>query len=133
MAFSLSVTAHDPCGAARSVRFISALAVDAVLAARGSIRDASAHLEHDDVDVGRLVLRGRREAISVGNTTVALPGVGSYIARATSSAIAADRWAIATMLIVILLSDQLLFRPWSRGWIAVRVSRNRGASTAVWA
>ncbi len=30
-----------------------------VLAARGALRDAWPHLEHDDVDVGRLVLRGR--------------------------------------------------------------------------
>ena len=30
-----------------------------VLAARGAVRDAGPHLEHDDVDVGRLVLRRR--------------------------------------------------------------------------
>lgn len=52
------------------------------------------------------------EAISVGHTTVALPGVGSYIALAIEDRnLAAIGWAIATMLIVILLYDQLLFRP----------------------
>jgi len=52
------------------------------------------------------------EAISVGHTTVALPGVGSYIALAIAGKnLRAIGWAIATMLIVILLYDQLLFRP----------------------
>ena len=52
------------------------------------------------------------ESISVGHTTVALPGVGSYIALAIEQKnLAAIGWAIATMLIVILLYDQLLFRP----------------------
>jgi NitT/TauT family transport system permease protein len=52
------------------------------------------------------------EAISVGHTTVALPGVGSYIALAIEQKnLTAIGWAIGTMLIVILLYDQLLFRP----------------------
>ncbi|HWW29123.1 MAG TPA: ABC transporter permease subunit [Steroidobacteraceae bacterium] len=52
------------------------------------------------------------ESISVGHTTVALPGVGSYIALAIAQKnLVAISWAIATMLIVILLYDQLLFRP----------------------
>ena len=52
------------------------------------------------------------EAISVGHTTVALPGVGSYIALAIAGKdVGAIGWAIATMLIVILLYDQLVFRP----------------------
>src|SRR5271155_524870 len=52
------------------------------------------------------------ESISVGHTTVALPGVGSYIALAIAQKnLEAIGWAIATMLIVILLYDQLLFRP----------------------
>jgi NitT/TauT family transport system permease protein len=52
------------------------------------------------------------EAISVGNTTVTLPGVGSYIALAIEHKnLAAVGWAIGAMLVVILLYDQLLFRP----------------------
>src|SRR3974390_3512495 len=52
------------------------------------------------------------EAISVGNTTVTLPGVGSYIALAIAQKnLSAVGWAIAAMLVVILLYDQLLFRP----------------------
>ena len=52
------------------------------------------------------------EAISVGNTTVTLPGVGSYIALAIEQKnLAAIGWAIAAMFVVILIFDQLLFRP----------------------
>jgi NitT/TauT family transport system permease protein len=52
------------------------------------------------------------EAITVGNTTVTLPGMGSYIAMAVQErSLSAVGWAILTMLIVILLYDQLLFRP----------------------
>ena len=52
------------------------------------------------------------EAISVGHTTIALPGIGSYIALAIASQdLTAIFWAIAAMLIVILIYDQLLFRP----------------------
>jgi NitT/TauT family transport system permease protein len=52
------------------------------------------------------------EAISVGDTTVTLPGIGSYIAAAIAQRdMAAIIWAIGTMLVVILIYDQLLFRP----------------------
>jgi NitT/TauT family transport system permease protein len=52
------------------------------------------------------------EAISVGNTTVTLPGIGSYIALAIERQdLRAVIWAIATMLVVILIYDQILFRP----------------------
>jgi NitT/TauT family transport system permease protein len=52
------------------------------------------------------------EAVVVGHTTFALPGVGSYIALAIAQKnLIAIGWAILTMLIVILLYDQLLFRP----------------------
>ena len=52
------------------------------------------------------------EAISVGNTTITLPGVGSYIALAIEHRdLVAVGYAIVTMLIVILVYDQVLFRP----------------------
>jgi NitT/TauT family transport system permease protein len=52
------------------------------------------------------------EAISVGHTTVTLPGVGSYIARAIQErSLTAIGWAIAAMFVVILIYDQILFRP----------------------
>jgi len=52
------------------------------------------------------------EAIVVGHTNIALPGVGSYIALAIEQGnLHAIGWAIATMLVVILLYDQLIFRP----------------------
>ncbi|MCW5589322.1 MAG: ABC transporter permease subunit [Legionellales bacterium] len=52
------------------------------------------------------------EAISVANHNITLPGMGSYIALAISNANStAVFYAIVTMLVVILLYDQLLFRP----------------------
>ncbi|HEY1933497.1 MAG TPA: ABC transporter permease subunit [Acetobacteraceae bacterium] len=52
------------------------------------------------------------EAVSVGNNTWTLPGIGSYVALALEHRnIAAVVYAIVTMLVVILLYDQLLFRP----------------------
>ncbi|MBR2686548.1 MAG: ABC transporter permease subunit [Aquamicrobium sp.] len=52
------------------------------------------------------------EAITVGNTTVTLPGVGSYVALAIQQQnIAAIVYAVIAMLVVIILYDQLLFRP----------------------
>jgi NitT/TauT family transport system permease protein len=52
------------------------------------------------------------EAIVVGHTSIALPGVGSYIALAIEQGnLHAIGWAILTMFIVILLYDQLIFRP----------------------
>ncbi|MGN6517466.1 MAG: ABC transporter permease [Rhizomicrobium sp.] len=52
------------------------------------------------------------EAITVGNTSIALPGVGSYIALAIAHRkLGAIFWAIGAMLVVILIYDQLMFRP----------------------
>jgi NitT/TauT family transport system permease protein len=52
------------------------------------------------------------EAISVGHTTITLPGVGSYIALAIEQRnLAAIGYAIGAMFVVILVFDQLLFRP----------------------
>ncbi len=52
------------------------------------------------------------EAISVGHNTITLPGVGSYIALAIAHRqLGAIFWAILAMLIVILIYDQVLFRP----------------------
>jgi NitT/TauT family transport system permease protein len=52
------------------------------------------------------------EAIVVGHTRVTLPGVGSYIALAVEQKnLTAIGWAIGAMFVVIMLFDQLLFRP----------------------
>jgi NitT/TauT family transport system permease protein len=62
------------------------------------------------------------EAITVAGQTVMLPGVGSYIATAISERnLGAIGYAILVMFVVILLYDQLLFRPllaWSRKYLA---------------
>jgi NitT/TauT family transport system permease protein len=52
------------------------------------------------------------EAITVGNTTITLPGIGSYIAVAIEQRnLTAVLWAVGAMLVVILIYDQVLFRP----------------------
>ncbi|OQS50521.1 ABC transporter permease [Chromobacterium violaceum] len=52
------------------------------------------------------------EAITVGDKTVMLPGVGSYLALAIQHKdLAAVGWVILTMSVVILIYDQFLFRP----------------------
>ncbi len=83
------------------------------------------------------------EAISVGDTTFTLPGVGSYVALAIKQQnLAAVGWAVLAMLAVIIIYDQLLFRPlvaWSekfrvelsasstvpRSWLLAVVRRTR--------
>ncbi len=52
------------------------------------------------------------EAISVANQNIMLPGIGSYISVAiANSDLTAIFYSILTMLIVIILYDQLFFRP----------------------
>ncbi|MDR3491055.1 MAG: ABC transporter permease subunit [Gammaproteobacteria bacterium] len=52
------------------------------------------------------------EAVSVSNQEILLPGIGSYIALAIETANVKAIWyAILAMLIVIIIYDQLLFRP----------------------
>jgi NitT/TauT family transport system permease protein len=52
------------------------------------------------------------EAISVGKTNIALPGIGSWIAVAIAQRdLPAIFEAIGAMLVVILIYDQLMFRP----------------------
>ncbi|HEY9213328.1 MAG TPA: ABC transporter permease subunit [Ancylobacter sp.] len=52
------------------------------------------------------------EAITVGDTTVTLPGIGSYVALAIKEQnLPAIGYAILGMFLVILAYDQLLFRP----------------------
>jgi NitT/TauT family transport system permease protein len=58
------------------------------------------------------------EAITVSGQTIMLPGIGSYIATAIAQRnLIAILYAVLVMLVVILLYDQLLFRPllaWSQ-------------------
>jgi NitT/TauT family transport system permease protein len=58
------------------------------------------------------------EAFTVDNSDITLPGIGSYIKVAIDQRnLTAIFYAIGAMLVVILLSDQLLFRPmlaWSQ-------------------
>jgi NitT/TauT family transport system permease protein len=58
------------------------------------------------------------EAITVSGQTIMLPGIGSYIATAIAQRnLGAIGYAVLVMLVVIILYDQLLFRPllaWSQ-------------------
>jgi NitT/TauT family transport system permease protein len=52
------------------------------------------------------------EAISVGDTTIKLPGIGAYLALAIDQAnVSAVLFAVGAMAVVILLYDQFVFRP----------------------
>lgn len=52
------------------------------------------------------------EAISVGNNRIMLPGIGSWLALAIDMQdFRAVVWAVAAMAVVILIYDQLVFRP----------------------
>jgi NitT/TauT family transport system permease protein len=52
------------------------------------------------------------EAITVGDKTITLPGIGSYVAMAIDQKdLAAVGWSILAMTLVIILYDQLMFRP----------------------
>jgi NitT/TauT family transport system permease protein len=71
------------------------------------------------------------EAISVGNTTITLPGVGSYIALAIEQKnLTAIAWAIGAMFVVILLFDQLLFRPLTASADWFRLDQEAGLTTS---
>jgi NitT/TauT family transport system permease protein len=52
------------------------------------------------------------ESISVGNQQIALPGIGSYVDLAIKQEnLGAIGWALLAMTIVIIIYDQLMFRP----------------------
>ena len=69
------------------------------------------------------------EAVSVANQQILLPGIGSYIATAISRADVHAIWyAILAMLIVILIYDQILFRPliaWADKFKAEQISQDK--------
>jgi len=75
------------------------------------------------------------EAFSVSNQEILLPGIGSYIAFASQSAdLRAIGYAILTMFIVILIYDQLLFRPlvaWAEKFKSEMVPSEREAHSWV--
>lgn len=73
------------------------------------------------------------EAISVSHQSIRLPGVGSYIALAIEhSDKKAVFYAVLTMLIVILLYDQLLFRPLMRWSEKFRMEDVQDVSYSSW-
>jgi NitT/TauT family transport system permease protein len=52
------------------------------------------------------------EAITVGDKTITLPGIGAYLATAIAQrSLSAVGWVILAMTVVIVIYDQLMFRP----------------------
>ena len=71
------------------------------------------------------------EAVSVGDSTWKLPGIGSYVAVALEQRnIAAVIYAILAMLAVILAYDQLLFRPLVAWSTKFRLETTAGATAS---
>lgn len=69
------------------------------------------------------------EAITIANHNVSLPGIGSYIAVATQQGnYSAIYYAIFCLFVVIMIYDQLIFRPLNY-WL---VSRNQLESKSNW-
>ncbi len=75
------------------------------------------------------------EAITVSNQQILLPGIGSFIAVAIQAAdLRAITYAIFTMFIVILIYDQLLFRPlvaWSEKFKSEQQAAEKSAESWV--
>jgi NitT/TauT family transport system permease protein len=75
------------------------------------------------------------EAVTVGQVTITLPGIGSYVALAIEQRnLVAIGWAILAMALVILAYDQLLFRPlvaWSEKF-TVELSARQTAPPQSW-
>ena len=75
------------------------------------------------------------EAVTVGNVSIALPGIGSYVGLAIAQQnLGAIGWAILAMGLVILAYDQLLFRPlvaWSEKF-TVELSSRQGSPPQSW-
>src|ERR1700744_3227679 len=71
------------------------------------------------------------EAVSVGDNTWKLPGIGSYVAVALGQRDLGEVvYGIAAMLVVILLYDQLLFRPLVAWSAKFRFETTPGATAA---
>jgi NitT/TauT family transport system permease protein len=75
------------------------------------------------------------EAVTVGNVSFTLPGIGSYVDLAIRNRnLGAVGWAILTMGLVILAYDQMLFRPlvaWSEKF-AVELSSGQAPPPQSW-
>jgi len=70
------------------------------------------------------------EAISVLNSSYTLPGIGSYVAAAVEARdLRALAWAVVTMAVVILLVDQLFWRPLVAWSDRFRLEQSGGGET----
>ncbi|MEM1243834.1 MAG: ABC transporter permease subunit [Pseudomonadota bacterium] len=73
------------------------------------------------------------EAITAANQNIALPGIGSYIALAIKNADGhAIIYAILTMILVIFIYDQLIFRPLTNWTEKFRLDSNEEPENKNW-
>jgi NitT/TauT family transport system permease protein len=73
------------------------------------------------------------ESISVLNTSYTLPGIGSYVTAAVAARdLRALAWAIVAMALVILLVDQLFWRPLVTWSDRFRMEQSGGAVASSW-
>ncbi len=73
------------------------------------------------------------EAITVGDRSIALPGIGSYVAVAIARQdLRAVGWAILAMTLVIIVYDQLLFRPLAAWADMFRVEQTAREPARAW-
>ena len=107
------VAAHRAEGSGGGLAELPSQRLAAVLAARRAVRDAGPDLEHDDVDVRRLVLRGglRSDHGRQHHGDAARHRLLRRAGASSSRTCPAIGYAILAMLLVIIAYDQLLFRP----------------------
>ncbi len=90
-------------------------------------------MKYHDVHWWWLVFLAASESISVLNTTYMLPGIGSYVTAAVAAReLRALARVIVAMAMVILLLDQLFWRPlvtWSERF---RLEQSGGEASSSW-
>ena len=77
-----------------------------------AVRGHRAGVEFDDVGGRRLVFPDGVRDVRAGNRDLRLPGLGSYLQTAANAGdTRAILWGVAAMIAVIVLMDQLIWRP----------------------
>ena len=82
------------------------------MSAGAAFRDDRPGVELDGVGGRRVVLPDGLRDVPRGQRNFRLPGLGSYLQTAASSGdYAAMTWGLITMVLIIVMTDQLMWRP----------------------